>query len=337
MKRLFFREEYINLSDDNYNICTLFIRGNFMTGKNVAVLCGGDGREREVSLRSGKAVCDALIDAGFDAVCIDLKSLDETEKVKNFDGVFIAMHGDWGEGGQLQAKLEAMGIPYTGSGPRASSLAMDKWKACEVFTQAGINMPDGLLIPASFDEIVSRLGRDVVVKPCSGGSTVGVTIITGITPEKLDEAVRLAKGSYDSDVMIERYIPGRELTCAVWERSGKVQPLPVIEIAPHSGYYDYTNKYTSGATDYIVPAKLAPEISAHVQAMAVKAHESLGCSGYSRADFRLSPDGQAYILEVNTAPGMTATSLVPKAAKAIGVSMSEFVGEIMRSASDGKP
>ena len=294
-----------------------------MTGKHVAVLCGGDSRERDVSLRSGKAVYDALNDAGFDAVLIDLKSLDETEKLRDFDGAFIAMHGDWGEDGQLQAKLEALGIPYTGSGPKASSLAMNKWQACEVFTRAGITMPEGILLPADFDDIVARLGRNVVVKPCSGGSTVGVTIIAGLTPEMLDDAVSNAKDSYDSDVMIERYIAGRELTCAVWE--------------PHSGYYDYTNKYTSGATDYIVPAKLDPEISAHVQDMAVKAHEALGCSGYSRADFRLSPDSQVYILEVNTAPGMTATSLVPKAAKAVGVSMSEFVGEIMRSASDGKP
>ncbi|MBQ7216679.1 MAG: D-alanine--D-alanine ligase [Synergistaceae bacterium] len=308
-----------------------------MTGKNVAVLCGGDSREREVSLRSGKAVFDALGDAGFDAELIDLKTLDEAENLTDFDGAFIAMHGDWGENGQLQAKLEAMHISYTGSGPKASSLAMNKWKACEIFTQAGITVPEGILLPASFDEIVSRLGRNVVVKPCSGGSTVGVTLISGLTPEMLDYAVDFAKDSYDSEVMIEKYISGRELTCAVWERGGKTQALPVIEIAPHSGYYDYTNKYTSGATDYIVPAQIDPEIFAHVQDMAVKAHEALGCSGYSRADFRLSPEGRVYILEMNTAPGMTATSLVPKAANAVGVSMSEFVGEIMRSASDGKP
>ena len=307
-----------------------------MTGKNVAVLCGGDSRERDVSLRSGKAVYDALISAHFHAALVDLKTLNEAETLSHFDGAFIAMHGDWGENGQLQAKLEAMHIPYTGSGPKASSLAMNKWNACKVFTQAGITVPEGMLLPAGFDEIASRLGLNVVVKPCSGGSTVGVTLIAGLTPEMLDFAVSSAKESYDSEVMIEKYIPGRELTCAVWERSGKVQPLPVIEIAPHSGYYDYANKYTSGATDYIVPAQIAPEIFAHVQDMAVKAHESLGCSGYSRADFRLAPDGKVYILEVNTAPGMTATSLVPKAAKAIGVSMSEFVGEIMRSASDGK-
>lgn len=307
-----------------------------MTGKNVAVLCGGDSREREVSLRSGKAVCDALNSANFHAALVDLKTLNEAETLTHFDGAFIAMHGDWGENGQLQAKLEAMGIPYTGSGPKASSLAMNKWQACKLFSQAGISVPEGILLPADFDDILSRLGRNVVVKPCSGGSTVGVTLISGLTRRMLDHAVDFAKGSYNSDIMVEKYIPGRELTCAVWERNGKPQALPVIEIAPHSGYYDYTNKYTSGATDYIVPAKIAPEISAHVQDMAVKAHESLGCSGYSRADFRLSPEGRAYILEVNTAPGMTATSLVPKAAQAIGVSMSEFVSEIMRSASDGK-
>ncbi|MBQ7221614.1 MAG: D-alanine--D-alanine ligase [Synergistaceae bacterium] len=308
-----------------------------MTGKKVAVLCGGDGREREVSLRSGKAVCDALNEADFHAALIDLKSLAEAERLSGYDGVFIAMHGDWGEGGQLQAKLEAMNISYTGSGPAASMSAMNKWTACEVFMKAGITFPEGVLMPAGFEEIVSRLGRDVVVKPCSGGSTVGLTIIHDLTPENLDEAVRAAKGSYDSDVMVEKYIPGKELTCAVWEHDGRTEALPVIEIAPHTGFYDYANKYTSGATDYIVPAKsLTPEEFANVQAMAVKAHEALGCSGYSRADFRLAPDGKAYILEVNTAPGMTGTSLVPKAAKAIGVSMSEFVSEIMSSASCGK-
>ena len=124
-----------------------------MTGKHVAVLCGGDSREREVSLRSGKAVYEALNDSGFDAELIDLKSLDEAEKLIGFDGVFIALHGDWGEDGQLQAKLEAMHIPYTGSGPKASFLAMDKWKACEIFTRSGITMPEGMLLPADFDAI----------------------------------------------------------------------------------------------------------------------------------------------------------------------------------------
>ena len=307
-----------------------------MTLKKVAVLCGGDSREREVSLRSGKAVCDALNDAGFHAEFIDLHAMSEIDKVKNFDGVFIAMHGDWGEGGILQAKLEELKIPYTGSGPKSSALAMNKAASQKLFAENGITVPDGLIWPANYDEVIAKLGRDVVVKPCSGGSTVGITIIHDATPASLTEAAFTASSSYEGDVLVERYIGGRELTCAVWERNGKTEALPVIEIAPHTGFYDYKNKYTSGATEYIVPAKLAPEISAKVQSMAVKAHEVSGCSGYSRSDFRLAPDGTAYILEVNTAPGMTATSLVPKAANAIGVSMSEFVGEIMRSASCGK-
>ena len=303
---------------------------------NVAVLCGGNGKEREVSLNSGQAVNLALTQAGFSSTLIDLHTLSDARNVSGYDGAFIAMHGDWGEGGILQARLEDMHIPYTGSGPKSSALAMNKWRSCQAFSTAGINIPAGLLYPVSFDEITSTLGRSVVVKPCSGGSTVGVSIISDLTPQSLDEAVALSCGSYASDVMIERYIPGRELTCPVWERNGRPEALPVIEIAPHTGYYDYTNKYTSGATEYTVPAKLDPETTRKVQAMAVKAHEVLGCSGYSRADFRLSPDEEIFILEVNTAPGMTATSLVPKAAQALGVSMPEFVSAIMNSASYGK-
>ena len=132
--------------------------------------------------------------------------------------------------------------------------------------------------------------------------------------------------------MAEEYIAGREITCTVWEKDGKTEALPVIEIRPHTGYYDYSNKYTKGATDYIVPAEIPDEIAAMIGDYAVRAHEALGCRGYSRADFRLTEDGKAYILEVNTAPGMTATSLVPKAAKAKGISMSEFVSAIMNMA-----
>lgn len=304
--------------------------------KRVAVLCGGDSREREVSLRSGKAVCDALNESGFEADYIDLHSMNEIEIVRGYDGVFIAMHGDWGEGGELQAELEAMKIPYTGSGPEASSLAMDKWKACEIFRNEGIRIPKGILLPDDFDDAVSKLGSDIVVKPCSGGSTVGITILNDATPEKLNNAYELAIESYEGGVMAEEYISGREFTCAVWEHNGEVKALPVIEIVPHEGFYDYTNKYTSGATEYIVPAVVNDDIARCISDFAVRAHKSLGCSGYSRSDFRVTSEGVVYILEVNTAPGMTATSLVPKAARAIGISMSEFVSEIMNMASFGK-
>ena len=298
----------------------------------VAVLCGGDGREREVSLRSGHAVCDALNESGIHAEYIDLHSMNEIDRVKDYDAVFIAMHGDWGEGGVLQAKLNSMNIPYTGSGPEASALAMDKWKACEVFSREGIRIPKGILLPDDFNDAVSRLGSSIVVKPCSGGSTVGITILNDATPQKLNDAYELARESYDGAVMAEEYISGREFTCAVWEHDGEVQALPVIEIVPHEGFYDYTNKYTAGATEYIVPAKVEDDIAECISDYAVRAHKSLGCSCYSRSDFRVDSEGHVYILEVNTAPGMTATSLVPKAARAIGISMSEFVSEIMRMA-----
>ena len=301
------------------------------TGKKIAVLCGGDGREREVSLRSGKAVADALNEAGFDAAMIDLKSMDETEKIKGFDRAFIAMHGDWGEGGVLQERLEKMKIPFTGSGSKASAIAMDKIKACELFKNNGIKIPDGLEWKDNPDEIISKLGHEIVVKPSSGGSTVGITILKDANKENLTEAVKVARESYDGEVLIEKYIEGREITAAVWERNGKTEALPLIEIVPHEGFYDYKNKYTKGATEYIVPAKIDENDAKIISDTAVKAHESLGCSGYSRADFRLSKDG-AYILEVNTAPGMTATSLVPKAAAAVGVSMPEFVKIIMQMA-----
>lgn len=300
--------------------------------KRVAVLCGGDGREREVSLRSGKAVTDALNEAGFKAVMIDLTRLEDADDIVGYDGAFIAMHGDWGEGGQLQAKLTEMGLPYTGSGSHASALAMDKWEAQKFFARAGIPVPKSIFLPKNYDEVVREIGRNVVVKPCAGGSTVGVSIIPELTPQNLNDALNLARESYAGEVMAEEYIAGREITCPVWEKDGKTEALPVIEIRPHTGYYDYSNKYTKGATEYIVPAELPDDITAMIGDYAVKAHEALGCRGYSRADFRLTDDGKAYILEVNTAPGMTATSLVPKAAKAVGVSMPDFVSAIMNMA-----
>ncbi|MBR4196865.1 MAG: D-alanine--D-alanine ligase [Synergistaceae bacterium] len=300
--------------------------------KRVAVLCGGDSREREVSLRSGKAVADALNEAGFYADMIDLLRLEEADRVKGYDGAFIAMHGDWGEDGRLQARLSEMGIPYTGSDPHACALAMDKWEAQKIFASAGIPVPKSVFLPKNYDDVVREIGRNIVVKPCAGGSTVGVSIIPELTPQNLNDAVSLARESYAGEVIAEEYIPGHEITCAVWENNGVTEALPVIEIKPHEGYYDYANKYTKGATEYICPAEIDDETAKRIGDYAVKAHNALGCRAYSRADFRLSPEGEAYILEVNTAPGMTATSLVPKAAKARGISMAEFVKAIMNMA-----
>ena len=299
--------------------------------KKVAVLCGGDSKEREVSLRSGAAVCKALIESGINAELLDIKKLSEVnEGLKKYSSVFIAMHGDWGEDGELQAKLSELNIPYTGSNPEASSNAMNKWKSRELFEKAGIKIPAGVLCQVNNIPDLSVLKtNDIVVKPESGGSTVGITIIKNYTREKLLEAIEFARESYAGDVLIEEYIEGREVTASVWENKNEIQALPLIEIVPKIGFYDYKNKYTSGATEYIVPAKIDEKISKGIQEAAVKAHEVLGCNAYSRADFRLKPNGEFYILEVNTAPGMTATSLVPKAAAAIGVNMPEFVKHIL--------
>ena len=304
--------------------------------ENVAVLCGGDSKEREVSLRSGAAVSKALNEAGINAEVLDIHSLNEVdEKLRKYSSVFIAMHGDWGENGELQEKLSQLKIPYTGSNPQASSNAMNKWLARELFSKAGIKIPQGVLIKANQNNIpeLSVLKTNhIVVKPESGGSTVGITIIENFTQEKILEAVKFARESYEGDVLIEEYIEGREVTASVWENENEIQALPLIEIVPKVGFYDYKNKYTSGATEYIVPAKIEENISEKIREAAVKAHEVLGCSSYSRADFRLNPNGDFYILEVNTAPGMTATSLVPKAAAAVGVNMPEFVKHILSMA-----
>ena len=302
--------------------------------KNVAVLCGGNSKEREVSLRSGAAVCKALNEAGINAEVLDIHTLNEVnENLKKYSSVFIAMHGDWGENGELQSKLSDLKIPYTGSNPKASSNAMNKWTARELFKKADIKIPSGVLCKENTIPDLSSLNtKDIVVKPESGGSTVGITIIKNYNDEKLLEAIKFARESYEGDVLIEEYIEGREITASVWENNNQIQALPLIEIVPKVGFYDYKNKYTSGATEYIVPAKIEESISEKIQEAAVKAHEVLGCSSYSRADLRLKSNGEFYILEVNTAPGMTATSLVPKAANAIGVNMPNFVKHILSMA-----
>ena len=305
----------------------------------IAVLCGGDGAEREVSLRSGEAVCRALREAGCETEAVDLRSLEEVSGLGGFALAFVAMHGDWGEDGRLQARLEEAGIPYTGSGPGACALAMNKWRARAAFERAGLSVPRGILVPsgeADPDEVRAELGDTVVVKPCSGGSTVGVTLFRDpaeMTPEALHNAVALARKRYDSEVLIERYVEGRELTATAWEQEdGRVAALPVIEIVPRHGFYDYGNKYTAGATEYLVPAPLDADVLHQVELDAVEAHRALGCRAYSRTDFRLSRDGVPYVLETNTAPGRTATSLVPKAAAAAGIPFPEFVLKIVRAA-----
>ena len=300
--------------------------------EKVAVLCGGEGGEREVSLKSGNAVTNALRNAGFDAFEVDLHSLGQVSELKKLemDFAFIALHGGWGEDGTLQALLTEMKLPYTGSKAPACKAAMHKGISRLRFAEAGLRVPKGMLIDsgsdANPDRIAQNLGEHLVVKPCSGGSTVGVSIVSSVQeiPEALDRAFE-----YDPEVVVEEFIEGKELTVAALVRDGTLCALPVIEIVPQSGFYDYNNKYTRGATAYLVPAPLNPDLSADVSEAALAAHRCLGCLAYSRADFRLSPSGIPYILEINTVPGMTDTSLVPKAATAVGLTFPQLMRAII--------
>ncbi|MDO5114804.1 MAG: D-alanine--D-alanine ligase [Synergistaceae bacterium] len=301
----------------------------------VIVLYGGVSPEREVSLSSGAAVAAALNDFGCEAELYDIRSISEFVKKWDTlaaDGVFIALHGGWGENGKLQAVLEAFGIPYTGSGPEACMFSMDKSAAKLAFSAVGIPAPRGYIATredrgrGAAAEYIEKYGR-IIVKPNGGGSTVGVTCLS--TLAGYDAALELAWQS-EKKALVEEFIEGEEVTVPVWEqKAGETVALPAIHIKPKSGFYDYKNKYTQGRTEYICPSDLTPEINAKLAEYARAAHIALGCRAYSRIDFRVTPNGEIFALEANTAPGMTATSLVPKSAKAYGLSFGEFLNEII--------
>lgn len=303
----------------------------------IVVAYGGTSPEREVSLNSGRAVYEALSQKGHSVLLEDVLSLKEfVEKWHTFnaDGVFIALHGDWGEDGRFQTCLDAFGIPYTGSGPEACMFAMDKTVAKLLFSINDLPMPEGGIVQKGESiglrekEMLERYGA-LIVKPNSGGSTVGVTLAK--TAEELREGIDNCWKAYENEdkALVEQYIPGSEITVPVWENeNGDVISLPAIDIRPRGGFYDYKNKYTSGCTEYICPADFSNETSRKIGDLAVLAHKSLGCRSYSRVDFRVT-EGEPYLLEVNTAPGMTSTSLVPKSAKAYGLEFGEFLESLI--------
>ncbi len=303
----------------------------------IVIAYGGTSPEREVSLNSGRAVYEALSQKGHSVVLEDVLSPKEfVEKWHTFnaDGVFIALHGDWGEDGRFQTCLDAFGIPYTGSGPEACMFAMDKTVAKLLFSINDLPMPEGGIVQKGESiglrekEMLERYGA-LIVKPNSGGSTVGVTLAK--TAEELREGIDNCWKAYENEdkALVEQYIPGSEITVPVWENeNGDVISLPAIDIRPRGGFYDYKNKYTSGCTEYICPADFSNETSRKIGDLAVLAHKSLGCRSYSRVDFRVT-EGEPYLLEVNTAPGMTSTSLVPKSAKAYGLEFGEFLESLI--------
>jgi len=250
------------------------------------------------------------------------------------DCVFIALHGGWGEDGTVQAFFDLAGIPYTGSGVLGSALAMNKDRAKRVFRASGINTPDWAHIVVEddvfpdeedLDELIETLGDDLIVKPNAEGSTVGLSRVSN--REELLAGIELAT-RYGPEVLVEKFVPGRELTVAVLGD----EALPVVEIVPEGGLYTYEAKYTKGKSRYVAPAELPDELAADLQEAAEIAFAVLGCEGFARVDFRLPPDGAWECLEVNTIPGMTPLSLVPMAAKAAGISFEELVERIVELA-----
>jgi D-alanine-D-alanine ligase len=302
--------------------------------KRVTVLMGGLSAEREVSLASGANCAAALKEAGYvvetlDAG-IDLATLVAQLQSQKPDVVFNALHGRYGEDGNIQGVLNLLKIPYTHSGLMASSLAMDKPVAKRLFAQAGLRVPDGKLLSRAEVMAGDPMPRPYVVKPFNEGSSVGVTIVR---PGDNARPFAGIDWPFGDVVLVERFIPGRELTCGVMGD----KPMAVTELRPKSGFYDYANKYTGGRTEHLIPAPLPADVYAEVLRMALVAHQALGCRGVSRSDFRYDDSGKGgvseiYILETNTQPGMTELSLVPEQAKHLGISYPELVSWMVEHA-----
>ncbi len=245
--------------------------------------------------------------------------------VRDADVLFLSVHGGSGEGGTLQAVLDVIGVPYTGSGPLGSALAMDKDLSKRLFRAAGVPVPAWFMTPVAPEDVTTALGWPVIIKPSKGGSTVGLTLVKNA--KGLDQAVALA-GRYDDEVMAEQFIPGREVTVGVL---GDV-PLPVGEIIPKHELFDYECKYTPGMSEEIFPARLDTSVARQLQELALAAHRALKLGGYSRIDFRLSPEHDIFCLGANTLPGMTRTSLLPQAARAAGIDFPELCERICQLA-----
>ena len=304
---------------------------------HVAVLMGGLSAEREVSLNSGKACGAALETAGYKVTLIDAgRDLADQLRAVKPEVCFNALHGRWGEDGCVQGLLELLGMPYTHSGVLASALAMHKERAKEVMRAAGIPVPDGKVVRRAEAAKAHVLPRPYVLKPVTEGSSVGVFIVRKDhthPPQELNDP-----GWAYGDLLAERFIPGRELTCAVMGD----RALGVTEIVPAEalGFYNYESKYAAGGSRHLVPAPVSSNVYELVQKLTLTAHKALGCRGVSRADFRYDDTpggtGELVCLEVNTQPGMTATSLVPELAQHAGLSFADLVSWMVEEASCGR-
>jgi len=290
--------------------------------RKVTVLKGGFTAEREVSLRSGAAIARGLRAKGYAVEELDVESR-EFELPPKTDAVFIALHGEFGEDGELQAILESKGVPYTGSGPASCRLAFDKRLTRETLAAEGIPVPSGAIVTAPSP--ACPIALPAVVKPTRQGSSVGCHRV--FDAEGWFDAVRDAL-SYHGEAVVEAYIPGRELTVGVVGD----QVLPVVEIRTPEGYYDYRAKYTKGLTEYLCPAPLKAAETGEAQALAMRVFRALGAEGLGRVDFRLTPEGGLFVLELNSIPGFTETSLLPKAAAAAGIDFATLCDRILNLA-----
>jgi D-alanine-D-alanine ligase len=297
----------------------------------VAVLMGGRSAEREISLLSGNAVLGALREGGVDAHAFDPKERDLSDLGReNFDRVFIALHGRYGEDGTVQGALELLDIPYTGSGVMASALAMDKWRTKLMWQAIGIPAPKDMLVheTSDWDAVARTLGLPMIIKPVHEGSTIGLTKVRAA--KELPAAYALA-ARHDRMVLAEEFIDGQELTASILGDTA----LPLIRIEAPQGNYDYQNKYFSDETKYHCPAGIRAETEQAIRKAALHAFQVLGCEGWGRADLILRPDSTFSFLEMNTSPGMTGHSLVPMAARQAGLSFSDLVARILEGAHVG--
>jgi D-alanine-D-alanine ligase len=293
--------------------------------KNILVVMGGPSEEREISLKSGRAVLSSLKSMGLNATGLELISEEPSAYFKKKleeiipDVCFLAIHGRFGEDGKAQELLASMGIPYTGSGPEASLMAFNKLASKEIFLKNNIPTPPYLSLKRgeAFENIGNYISYPFVIKPACQGSTIGVSIVK--TKDELPDAIDIAF-RYGDWILVEKFIKGRELTVGILNKIA----LPVIEIRPRQAIFDYNSKYHSPDTEYIVPADISPEVENEVKRLGMLSHTSLGLKDLSRIDLILGEDGIPYILEANTIPGLSERSLFPKACKAYGISFEEM-------------
>ena len=325
----------------------------------VALLAGGTSGEREISLNSGKGALGALSEAGYQVTQLDPSNKEDLKVLidGDFDVVFLALHGKGGEDGSMQGFLQTIGLPYTCSDVWGSAVSIDKTKAKVFYEKAGVPTPKSLVVTREgfFDKdasvaeksnqvgalreqlhskaaaITAELGQKVAVKAATEGSSIGVFIVEGTdaVAEALEEALRI-----DDKVLLESYVAGREFTCVVGGSGEKAQALPVIEIVPRNAFYDIESKYAPGGCQHICPAQITAQQTEAIQKYAVEAQRALGVGGFARTDFLLDEQGNPWALETNTIPGMTATSLLPDAAAAAGISFPQLVVLMIQMAMD---